>query len=63
VLKHSYVHMHCDRLLRADLGSERWLMGLLLRAREAMLHMPRVASAEAKALPPECRLGSVVAAH
>jgi thiopeptide-type bacteriocin biosynthesis protein len=39
----SYVHMHCNRLLRGDLGSERRVLALLLRGREAMTHMPRFA--------------------
>ena len=39
----SFVHMHCNRLLRADLDNEGRVIGLLLRAREAMAHMPRIA--------------------
>jgi thiopeptide-type bacteriocin biosynthesis protein len=39
----SFVHMHCNRLGNS-LVSERRVLGLLLRAREAIAHKPKVAA-------------------
>jgi thiopeptide-type bacteriocin biosynthesis protein len=49
VLCRSFVHMHCNRLLRADPHTEGRVLGLLQRARETMLHLPSKEPVEAPA--------------
>jgi thiopeptide-type bacteriocin biosynthesis protein len=38
VLAHSYLHLHCNRLLGIDHPAEREIIGLLLRTRESLAH-------------------------